>query len=57
MNNNNSTNGFNNNKKENESQAVIKLVNPENEIIKKELEKLELLKKQQLYEIKNLIDY
>ena len=48
----NSTKGF---KKENEAQKDPTIL--ENEIIKKELEKLELLKKQQLSEIKNLIDY
>ena len=47
-----------NNKIENESKLNSQvLLNQENEIIRKELEKLELLKKQQLFEIKNLIDY
>ena len=52
----NSTKGFNNNE-ESKSKTNIQLQTQDNEIIKKKKEKLELLKKQQLYEIKNLIDF
>lgn len=46
-----STNGFKSTKKEENDQVK------ESGMIKKELEKLEMIKKQQLGEIKNLIDY
>ena len=57
----NSTKGFNhNNRNDNEelkSKSNIQTQTQDNEIIKRELEKLEYLKKQQILEIKNLIDY